>query len=212
MIDAYLSLIQSLKALILSAGKQPYVLAMGKPSPAKLGNFLDLEAFVLVACPENSLLDSREFHVPVVTPDELLLALGPNQTWTGVSDLSLSSVASRISASLASAPPERTTDDEEDAPYFSLVTGTYKMRSTQQQQEEVKREEQADGTVTQRDAAGALLSQSGRTPGFSSAGTFFNESRTFKGLEIALGETAISETIEGRRGIASGYSTEPPNL
>ena len=34
---------------------------MGKLNPAKLANFLEIEAFVLVACPENSVLDAKEF-------------------------------------------------------------------------------------------------------------------------------------------------------
>lgn len=75
---------------------------MGKPNPAKLGNFMEVECFVLVACPENSLLDAKvtyvlnqgmgrllrscclqEFLQPIVTPYELEVALQPTQTWTG---------------------------------------------------------------------------------------------------------------------------------
>ena len=40
--------------------------------------------FVLVACPENALLDSRDFYKPVVTPLELEIALGTDgRSWTG---------------------------------------------------------------------------------------------------------------------------------
>lgn len=56
---------------------------MGKINPAKLANFLEIECFVLVACPENSLLDAKEFLCPIVTPYELEVALQPTQTWTG---------------------------------------------------------------------------------------------------------------------------------
>ncbi len=38
---------------------------------------------MLVACPENSLLDAKEFLRPIVTPYELEVALQPTQTWTG---------------------------------------------------------------------------------------------------------------------------------
>ena len=32
---------------------------MGKPNIAKMANFLEIDIFVLVACPENSLIDSQ---------------------------------------------------------------------------------------------------------------------------------------------------------
>ena len=40
----------------------------------KIANFLEIDIFVLVACPENSLLESQEFFKPVVTPYEMELA------------------------------------------------------------------------------------------------------------------------------------------
>jgi diphthamide biosynthesis protein 2 len=169
---------------------------MGKPSPAKLGNFLDLDAFVLVACPENSLLDSKEFHVPVVTPHELLLALGHGVEWSGRCDLSLASVSGLIQEEL---DQERSPEDQEDEPYFSLVTGTYKMRGGHSQEESA-----TSGAVTTRGEAGEIALRQGG----SGAVSYF-EARTYQGLVQALGETEIVDTVEGRAGIASGYTTEP---
>ncbi|XP_009876947.1 PREDICTED: diphthamide biosynthesis protein 2, partial [Apaloderma vittatum] len=57
--------------------------AGGKPTPAKLANFLEVDIFVLVACAQNSLLDSSDFYRPVVTPYELELACNPAREWTG---------------------------------------------------------------------------------------------------------------------------------
>jgi len=48
---------------------------MGKLNVAKMANFLEIDIFVLVASPENSLIDSKEFFKPVVTPFELEMAL-----------------------------------------------------------------------------------------------------------------------------------------
>ncbi len=47
---------------------------MGKLNAPKMANFLEIDIFVLVACPENSLLDSQEFYKPVVTPYEMEVA------------------------------------------------------------------------------------------------------------------------------------------
>ena len=79
----YLPLISHLRDIIKRAHKKSYTLSVGKINPAKLGNFLEVECFVLVACPENSLLDAKDFLRPIVTPYELEVALQPEQTWTG---------------------------------------------------------------------------------------------------------------------------------
>ncbi|OJT10805.1 Diphthamide biosynthesis protein 2 [Trametes pubescens] len=79
----YLPLIAHLRSIIKKAHKKSYTITVGKPNPAKLGNFMEVECFVLVACPENSLLDAKEFLQPIVTPYELEVALQPTQTWTG---------------------------------------------------------------------------------------------------------------------------------
>lgn len=57
------------------AGKKTYTLLMGKPSPAKLANFPEVEVFVMVAEPQGLILDSKEFLAPIITPHEALLAL-----------------------------------------------------------------------------------------------------------------------------------------
>uniref|UniRef100_A0A8B9RRU2 2-(3-amino-3-carboxypropyl)histidine synthase subunit 2 n=1 Tax=Accipiter nisus TaxID=211598 RepID=A0A8B9RRU2_9AVES len=79
----YLAVLQHLRELLHRAGKRSYTLAVGKPNPAKLANFLEVDVFVLVACAQNSLLDSSDFYRPVVTPYELELACNPAREWTG---------------------------------------------------------------------------------------------------------------------------------
>jgi diphthamide biosynthesis protein 2 len=65
-VAAYLPLITHLRTLLKRARKKSYTLAVGKLNPAKLGNFLEVEAFVLVACPENSLIDAKVRPHPAV--------------------------------------------------------------------------------------------------------------------------------------------------
>jgi diphthamide biosynthesis protein 2 len=48
--------------------------AVGKLNVPKMANFLEIDIFVLVACPENSLVDSQEVFKPVVTPLEMEIA------------------------------------------------------------------------------------------------------------------------------------------
>lgn len=56
---SYLPLITYLRQVITNAHKKAYTISVGKLNPAKLANFAEIECFVLVACPENSLLDAK---------------------------------------------------------------------------------------------------------------------------------------------------------
>jgi len=49
------------RAAAAQAGKHTYTLLMGKPSPAKLANFPEVEVFVHVADPLGLILDSKEY-------------------------------------------------------------------------------------------------------------------------------------------------------
>ncbi|CAG8446404.1 5867_t:CDS:10 [Diversispora eburnea] len=67
----------------LGVGRKPYTFVMGKLNVEKMANFMEIDCFVLVACPENSLIDSKEFYRPIVTPFELEIALDSSKQWTG---------------------------------------------------------------------------------------------------------------------------------
>jgi diphthamide biosynthesis protein 2 len=77
-VASYVDVIDSVQTLIEASDKRAHVVVVGKLNPAKLGNFMEIEVFVNVACPENSLIDGREFLQPIVTPFELYLALKPS--------------------------------------------------------------------------------------------------------------------------------------
>ncbi|RUS12968.1 putative diphthamide synthesis protein-domain-containing protein, partial [Jimgerdemannia flammicorona] len=94
-VASYMDIIDHLKRLIRGAGKKSYTFVMGKLNVAKMANFMEIDCYVLVACPENSLIDSKsamhittltstlcraiilcqEFYRPIVTPFELEIAI-----------------------------------------------------------------------------------------------------------------------------------------
>ena len=78
----YLVIIAQLKETIRRAGKKSYMFAMGKLNVAKLANFQEIDVFVLIACPENSLLEHRDFYKPVVTPFEMEVACNRDREWS----------------------------------------------------------------------------------------------------------------------------------
>lgn len=78
----YLRVIEQLKETLRRAAKKSYLFAVGKLNVPKLANFLEIDVFVLVACPENSLLDSDRFYKPVVTPFEMDVACNGAREWS----------------------------------------------------------------------------------------------------------------------------------
>jgi diphthamide biosynthesis protein 2 len=134
-----------LRALIKKAGRKSYTVCVGKLNPAKLGNFAEVQAWVLVACPEGSLVDSKvrlvsstsrttilksvqEFPAPIVTPYELQLALAPEPEWTGRYVFDFGTLLAEGAETPRAAEAEGKDDDDHDdgdRPHFSLVTGKF---------------------------------------------------------------------------------------
>lgn len=152
-VHSYLPLLKYLRNLLTGkkSGRKVYTISVGKLNPAKLANFQEIDVFVLVACPENTLVDSKEFYKPIVTPWEMELAMRAGERmergeegvdWSGRYVLDLEKMV----------PPEfrgqndllkdmdqlNVTDDQteeveeeeedDDRPHFSLISGTYVSR------------------------------------------------------------------------------------
>lgn len=58
-IASYLNIIDHLKKVIKASGRKSYFFVMGKLNVAKMANFMEIDCYVLVSCPENSLIDSK---------------------------------------------------------------------------------------------------------------------------------------------------------
>ena len=152
----YLSTIESLQNLISLSNKTSYLLSMGKLNPSKLANFLEIDIFVLVSCPENALLDSKpDYLKPIITPWELELALEEGKEWDGSFLTGLEGVATGIrtyltqvqsetemegkvlksESTLSFSSPQTSSTlissyrDESLIPEFSLITGKLETRN-----------------------------------------------------------------------------------
>lgn len=77
----YKDSINSLRVAAKEAGKKTYTLLMGKPNPAKLANFPEIDVFVLVADPQGQILDSKDYYAPIITPHEAMIAFSDDATW-----------------------------------------------------------------------------------------------------------------------------------
>ncbi|XP_061778120.1 2-(3-amino-3-carboxypropyl)histidine synthase subunit 2 [Nerophis ophidion] len=190
-VSDYLSILQQLKDVIHAANKKTYVFAMGKINVAKLANFLEIDIFVLIACPENSLLDSADFYRPVVTPFEMEMACNPNRKWTEeyVTDFRHLLPGGQSHVLLSGAQEEETETN------MSLITGS--MRSCKMNTEEVISE----------NSSLVLRNQTLTVANTNSAASFL-ANRSWRGLEQKLGETPVMKAVTGRKGIAIAYEDE----
>ncbi|KAK7022945.1 Diphthamide biosynthesis protein 2 [Paramarasmius palmivorus] len=203
-VASYLPLIKHLRTILAAAKKKSYTISVGKLNPAKLANFMEIECFVLVACPENSLIDAKDFYRPIITPYELEVALQPEPTWTGRYVLDFEKLLAESSAQ----PPTQNRGEDDDQPVFSLVTGKYRHakrygEADQQDGEEASAPEGSSALISRNGQNGALAKLTE-----NSAASQFLQTRSYQGLEMRLGEDAPSVLEQGRSGIARGYGDD----
>ncbi|CAG8504935.1 14499_t:CDS:10 [Ambispora leptoticha] len=224
-VASYLTIISYLKKLITGAGKKAYTFVMGKLNVAKMANFMEIDCYVLVACPENSLIDAKEFYRPIVTPFELEIALDSSKLWTGeyITDFQqlLPGIAknrynkSKENSKSVELNKEKDKNDDVDAdddvPHYSLVTGQLKKSRKYAIDQKNDGDGVIDSTSTDTDVIlrdkNTQLASTAAIMKNSAAAEFLNL-RSFRGLEKQIGATVVSEAEEGRSGIARGYSDE----
>ena len=70
-----------MKTLLKLHNKKFYTLMINNITEAKLGNFPDIEVFVILSCPNHSIYTEKEFYRLIITPYELELALDSERKW-----------------------------------------------------------------------------------------------------------------------------------
>ena len=191
-IARYKEIVHRLKLVLKQAGKKYYTFIMGKINVAKMANFMEIDIFVLVACPENSLIDSKEFFKPIVTPFEIEMACLHNREWTG-------EYITDFRDLLHGEPSYLEIKDCVDniEPEYSLITGqlrscTNKIDNNSESSTEV-----------------ALISNEKRlVPHNVTNASDFLLTRTWQGLQINSSDTEVRKAIDGRSGIANDYENE----
>ena len=228
----YLSSLSQIQSLISAAGKKSYTFVVGKINAAKIANFSEIGGWVVIGCWESSLIESKEFGKPIVTPFELSLALmgDERRVWTGEwkggfeldvagegkgkaqdgsvddADIADDGLEDKDGGDLES-------EEESEPPEFDLRTGRYvshsrPMRTTVSH---AQIGGSSDGTghgsaasnVLTRRARGDLATVNGAV---SPGAEYLRNQRTWTGLGSDFAETEASEIIkEGRTGVARGY-------
>ncbi|EHL00664.1 putative Diphthamide biosynthesis protein 2 [Glarea lozoyensis 74030] len=232
-VSNYLSSITTLRNLILAAGKKSYTFVVGKVNIAKMANFSEVGGWVVVGCWESSLLESREFMRPVVTPFELALALEGDgkRVWDGrwrgdfgvLEEGKVGGDEGKTGGEGAeivydeSAKSEDVEDDEEEdslPPEFDLRTGrpmhSHSSNSKPSNPSTTSNPANPTSTTLARRAKLDIATVNGTA---SPGAEYLRNTRTWQGLgsdfraeggeEDGNGNAGTVE--EGRRGVARGY-------
>lgn len=186
--------ISLIRAAAHAADKKTYTFVMGKPNPAKLANFPEVQVWVMVADPLGFLMDSKEYLAPIITPHEAMLAFKGLSLQPGarypldfgeVLEAERQQTADRGAA-------QGGAREEEDADQMALVQmGGLRLV-------EACKASASNRQLTARDAAEYLALH-----------------RHYKGLETPLTGAVKLEAVplvQGRAGRAAGYDDEPRKL
>eukprot|EP00754_Rhynchopus_humris_P047609 Rhum_TRINITY_DN7192_c0_g1::Rhum_TRINITY_DN7192_c0_g1_i1::g.22076::m.22076/K17866/DPH2; diphthamide biosynthesis protein 2 len=194
----YAETVERVKSIIHASGKQGIVVYVGKPNVPKFANYEEVDAYCVVACPQSTWFDTKEYPKPVLTPVEVACALGEADNDTEDNalltpqyySLELSAVL-RHYATAANAAPD-----------VSLLTGCIRGGADDTTPEAPEEGLDAEGQLQAYKARELVAFQ--QSPIVSRL-----QSRQFKGLERGGDNTVQDKVEEGLSGIASSYASEP---
>ncbi|KAJ4364810.1 Diphthamide biosynthesis protein 2 [Ascochyta clinopodiicola] len=155
----YMTILAHVQKTIAAAGKKSYTFVVGKVNAAKVANFSEVGGWVVIGCWESSLIESKDFWRPLITPFELEIALQDDtkRVWTGEWSGDFTAILEDAKAKEAKEAEEKTngTSDKQEAgetngdgdadadydseeesapPEFDLRTGRYVSHSRPMQQ------------------------------------------------------------------------------
>ncbi|RAL11382.1 2-(3-amino-3-carboxypropyl)histidine synthase subunit 1/2 [Aspergillus homomorphus CBS 101889] len=223
----YLHIVDHVREKIAAAGKKSYLFVVGKLNAAKVANFSEIGGWVVIGCWESSLVDSKDFWKPVITPSELELTLqgDAERVWTGAWRSDFQSVLDKSKEEEESADPSmeeegEMSEPESAPPEFDLRTGRYVSHSRPMRNAAPRVSASAEEAASAASGPSAARALARRAKGdiamiggaFSPGAEFLQSQRTWKGLgsdfDIQYEEDAPDSTlvVEGRKGIARGYT------
>ena len=234
-VRSYLPALQRIQRLISNAGKKYYTIVVGKVNAAKVANFAEVGAWVVVGCWESGLIDMKSgegYWKPMLTPFELEMALcgEAERIWMGEWKGGFEGVVegrdnmqdrkakeeeehqATESQSDRSGDDDLGSEEESAPPEFDLRSGRY-ISNTQPMATPSSRR---DGKLAKgeiKSAARALVKRVGgdvaQIGGEASPGAdFLRSKRTWQGLgsDFEIGYQEDGATVEeGRKGVARGY-------
>lgn len=185
-IKNYLESITAVKNALKLKNKKSYIICVGKPNPAKLANFPEMDAFVVIACPENLVYDSRDFFKPMLTPFEVELAFNSSREFSTQYCMDFRQI---LSTGPNYVPFESSSDSD-----VSLISGAIRNLAND------------DNPLN---GMGELVSKSAGIVAMGKDGANYLLNRSWQGLEQRLGQDPVKTVAKGRIGLPVAYENEP---
>lgn len=231
----YLHIVEHVKSRIRAAGKKDYTFVVGKINAAKVANFSEIGAWVVVGCWESSLIDSSDFWKPILTPFEVELALASDdaRVWTGEWRSDFQTILKdaerhadegdsvRIRTQVEGSAEEDEaghldSEPESAPPEFDLRMGRYVSHSRPMQGQFQSFQPNGHDNRAQRDQSTLTIRSKGDIVSIGSEASpgaeFLRSKRTWKGLgsdfEVGYDTSESNDSMvvkEGRSGLARGY-------
>lgn len=211
-------LVNEVASKIKDAGKKHYIFVVGKPNVAKLANFEAVDIWCVLGCDHQGIIldQTNEYFKPIITPYELLLAIGDEFGWTGkwVTDFKL--ILSEMQGEDEAVEKEEESLDNcesDEEPDFDPVTGRYvssarPLRRLQHLQISLQESAEPSTALVQKMSGDIALR------GTVSTSAAHLQSREWTGLgsDWQEGEDEEgAEVEEGTSGIARGYAFDTTN-
>ncbi|XP_011156190.1 2-(3-amino-3-carboxypropyl)histidine synthase subunit 2 [Solenopsis invicta] len=184
-IQDYLTAINTVKKILKQKNKKSYLLSVGKINPAKLANFPEINAFVVIACPENEVFDSRDYFKPMLTVYEVELAFNSAREFCPQYFMDFRQVLPGGQHYVDFKP---SVDSD-----ISLITSNIR---------------NCEDDTLYTDQMNALTVRSSGTVAIGKAGAQYLQERSWKGVEQRLGEDPVQPAEIGRTGLAWEYTNE----
>lgn len=222
----YMHALSHVQELISRSGKKAYTFVVGKVNAAKVANFSEVDGWIIIGCWESSLIESKDFWKPIITPFELELALTheSERVWTGEWNSNFQALLGKENRSTVASEDDTTEDaedegnedseEESEPPVFDFRTGRY---VSQTRPMAPKKTKSGAPTSLIKRANGDLAQIGGEV---SLGAEFLRSQRTWQGLgsdyEIAYeyddqGKMQGAPMEEGRSGVARGYTVSGEN-
>ena len=145
-----------------------------------------MDAFVVIACPESEIFDSRDFHKPLLLPYEVDLAFNSSREFSQNYCMDFSQL---LPGGVNYVDFKASTE-----PDISLISGG------------VRGSEEDAPSVSEMNT---IACKSDGTVAVGKAGASFLQGRSWKGLEQRLGQNEAKPAEKGRSGLPIGYENEP---
>jgi len=112
-LNKYKDILDRTKEILNAHKKKFYLFIINKLTEPKLGNFAEIDAYIIVSCPYSTFYDLKDFYKVLINPFELEFALAADSKWT---NYILSDVENIVQEEVQALPENQVEESKSDEP------------------------------------------------------------------------------------------------